>query len=108
MIVLAHLRIVWSLPTGERGLKFESVVELADGFPIAPYRGAWIEILIKSTSSRVIVVAPYRGAWIEMVNLSFLFISHVVAPYRGAWIEISVAKSSQVDAMCRSLQGSVD
>ena len=81
------------------------------GVDVAPYAGAWIEILSASIQSGISsgslptrerglksfmdglpdgtgFVAPYAGAWIEI----FLPVRHFrplpVAPYAGAWIEI--------------------
>ena len=33
---------------------------------VAPYTGAWIEILIVHLLARFVPVAPYTGAWIEI------------------------------------------
>ena len=33
---------------------------------VAPYVGAWIEILVRTAYWRSRPVAPYVGAWIEM------------------------------------------
>ena len=35
-----------------------------------------------------IYVAPFVGAWIEIVNLESVCTSAKVAPFVGAWIEI--------------------
>ena len=34
---------------------------------VAPYIGAWIEILLKHLSHNPFTVAPYIGAWIEII-----------------------------------------
>jgi len=34
--------------------------------PVAPRRGAWIEILLRLANARKAKVAPRRGAWIEI------------------------------------------
>ena len=55
-----------SLPTRERGLKFISHIRYG-GFPaVAPYTGAWIEIVSMKNYYILSKVAPYTGAWIEM------------------------------------------
>ena len=36
-----------------------------------------------------IAVAPYAGAWIEMLKRNLVVYYHNVAPYAGAWIEIT-------------------
>ena len=55
-----------SLPSRERGLKFN----IAD--------------LITSEDE----VAPLAGAWIEIDAVRHQFIFHAVAPLAGAWIEM--------------------
>ena len=39
-------------------------------------------------------VAPYAGAWIEIVKQGYVTADTPVAPYAGAWIEISITASS--------------
>ena len=34
------------------------------------------------------MVAPYTGAWIEILSMMELAVDSWVAPYTGAWIEI--------------------
>ncbi len=34
------------------------------------------------------VVAPFAGAWIEIVDQNRMITSYRVAPFAGAWIEI--------------------
>ena len=41
-----------------------------------------------------LTVAPYTGAWIEIVSRSLLRMMIVVAPYTGAWIEIMTSSPS--------------
>ena len=33
---------------------------------VAPYAGAWIEMMMKNVTGKNGLVAPYAGAWIEM------------------------------------------
>ena len=33
---------------------------------VAPYTGAWIEMLLDNHTYYVVLVAPYTGAWIEI------------------------------------------
>ena len=40
-------------------------------------------------------VAPYMGAWIEIIPAHYSTSSENVAPYMGAWIEISPCKNQQ-------------
>ena len=93
-----------------RGLKLLSLKSLFLIDPVAPYTGAWIEIVASISYSLRVIVAPYTGAWIEIAsnrNVSETTASHptrvrglksliqclciltsTVAPYTGAWIEI--------------------
>ena len=79
--------------------------------PVAPFAGAWIEILKDLNQSlNEGLVAPFAGAWIEIYSSRVLtnthlslpsrerglkyrlgqeaFESQIVAPFAGAWIEI--------------------
>ena len=54
------------------------------------------------------LVAPYAGAWIEMLlEKNDIYYKHV-APYAGAWIEILPLTEKTITGLCRSLRGSVD
>ena len=53
-------------------------------------------------------VAPYLGAWIEIMLTPSLIASSPVAPYLGAWIEISQVILRMANKVCRSLLGGVD
>ena len=77
---------------------------------VAPFAGAWIEILIVNGRTQVpwslpsrerglkykkmkntldfCTVAPFAGAWIEIDNTQWIYKSGIVAPFAGAWIEI--------------------
>ena len=68
-----------SLPTRERGLKFVD----------------------RKNDGAKELVAPYAGAWIEIMNMMEFYIGALVAPYAGAWIEICVG--SGVVTVCWSL-----
>ena len=79
---------------------------------VAPFAGAWIEILLHRPGKQLmmslpsrerglkfkfvwlvcswrIYVAPFAGAWIEIVALEAMNSkNYPVAPFAGAWIEI--------------------
>ena len=55
-----------------------------------------------------IQVAPFAGAWIEIVCSNVVFIMPQVAPFAGAWIEIRETFNIQPSRFRRSLRGSVD
>ena len=92
-----------------RGLKLKRNLVETNRQIVAPYTGAWIEIILKHCvilgtgrtlhgcvdwnryfwcRSNFNNVAPYTGAWIEIFRLSGYTEPVRVAPYTGAWIEI--------------------
>ena len=75
---------------------------------VAPYAGAWIEILARTPTKDRSLVAPYAGAWIEMFQYSICWSYCLVAPYAGAWIEIQKEQELTTQQLRRSLRGSVD
>ena len=54
------------------------------------------------------VVAPFAGAWIEIVKLYTQTLPPPVAPFAGAWIEIKAIRVFNDFKYSRSLRGSVD
>ena len=81
-----HRCIVWSLPSRERGLKYEL--------------GGCVE--------RCCFGAPFAGAWIEMETVLVFPSCQNVAPFAGAWIEIGATSRKFRESCGRSLRGSVD
>ena len=75
-----------SLPSRERGLKFGEYGFSSHFLSVAPFTGAWIEILCPCSSGPCRRVAPFTGAWIEIMAVPVM-----------AWI-----------GRRRSLHGSVD
>ena len=75
---------------------------------VAPYTGAWIEILSRFFRKPYVLVAPYTGAWIEIHMYQWYALPYVVAPYTGAWIEILTFIKLLICLSSRSLHGSVD
>ena len=53
-------------------------------------------------------VAPFTGAWIEIILSIFEERLNKVAPFTGAWIEISNPNLHLVLKLSRSLHGGVD
>ena len=65
------------------------VVPATAGFAnVAPFTGAWIEIVAEAEIQLVCLVAPFTGAWIEIAGCSATGPGWPVAPFTGAWIEI--------------------
>ena len=62
-------------------------------------------ILVKSFTNSV---APFAGAWIEIILDKLGLGWNNVAPFAGAWIEMNIKKEPMISRLCRSLRGSVD
>ena len=100
-----------SLPSRERGLKFTNMSLAVWAEQVAPFAGAWIEILDNGRVLKADFVAPFAGAWIEMLfspyrqthiceslpsrerglkssGITINAVDVIVAPFAGAWIEI--------------------
>ena len=92
MRILAHLQ---SLPSRERGLKSECSGYGVLKEEVAPFAGAWIEILHHVARRSLAQVAPFAGAWIEILLLLCKLYAKKVAPFAGAWIEISYSQILQ-------------
>ena len=58
-------------------------------YAVAPFVGAWIEIVISLRSRYRAAVAPFVGAWIEILTVFLTCTLMYVAPFVGAWIEIA-------------------
>ena len=97
-----------SLPSRERGLKLHVLLHVGDGRRVAPFTGAWIEILTSGGNAQSPVVAPFTGAWIEICAAASACPKGPVAPFTGAWIEIDLASGGGRQDAGRSLHGSVD
>ena len=69
---------------------------------VAPFTGAWIEIVEVTFVVLDSTVAPFTGAWIEIGMLFQYQKLAQVAPFTGAWIEIDVA-SEILDTVQKSL-----
>ena len=57
-----------SLPSRERGLKFDDRPRRYTTSQVAPFTGAWIEMARRTPSRRLCAVAPFTGAWIEILT----------------------------------------
>ena len=59
------------------------------GNRVAPFTGAWIEMMEPRMMEGDVVVAPFTGAWIEIYYIAIKYKDEYrVAPFTGAWIEI--------------------
>ena len=77
---------------------------------VAPFTGAWIEMLICPAFCLFHrQVAPFTGAWIEIERLLELMKDNGdVAPFTGAWIEMSMHLTVSPKSKGRTLHGCVD
>ena len=75
---------------------------------VAPFMGAWIEIIRCMNYGQEQQVAPFMGAWIEMNGGNDYGKNLSVAPFMGAWIEIIWLCLTPKNHDSRSLHGSVD
>ena len=55
-----------SHPSRVRGLKYSMRALLFEVFFVAPFTGAWIEIINYLKNALHTYVAPFTGAWIEI------------------------------------------
>ena len=75
---------------------------------VAPFAGAWIEMLWDADLLYTGAVAPFAGAWIEILSWGTILSRLQVAPFAGAWIEITLRYIIHAKEKRRSLRGSVD
>ena len=81
---------IMSHPSWVRGLKL-TLNNLLENIRVAPFVGAWIEILLTFCFEESLRVAPFVGAWIEILFYHLYHFQKSVAPFVGAWIEIVVS-----------------
>ena len=99
-----------SLPSRERGLKLQHPELEPDRQRVAPFTGAWIEMVTAGVMRCCVSpVAPFTGAWIEIDELAQREWTVVhVAPFTGAWIEMTLGAEASAKPTGRSLHGSLD
>ena len=69
-------------------MKFLCGIALKELLAVAPFVGAWIEIVWFGRVTPHLLVAPFVGAWIEIARPIKLSFKIYVAPFVGAWIEM--------------------
>ena len=97
-----------SLPTRERGLKFQIHFHGTNTPLSLPTRERGLKSIERRIFLLMLSVAPYTGAWIEIVFTGVISLFSAVAPYTGAWIEIQTIMTGRYLFAGRSLHGSVD
>ena len=86
-----HMLPKRSLPSRERGLKSRHRYFKNRKSPSLPSRERGLKFLNHFHASyRQSSVAPFAGAWIEILNAIEFLVDFLVAPFAGAWIEISL------------------
>ena len=88
--------ILLSLPSRERGLKYNNALYSDDWLCVAPFAGAWIEIQSPILYRVRWTSLPSRERGLKLKNHKCVFLNEDVAPFAGAWIEISVSPSLAV------------
>ena len=91
-------------------MKYWIVDELIYHNPVAPFAGAWIEILSGiSWDCGAWQVAPFAGAWIEIVSAKEHKADFLLSlPSRERGLKLLVGTNMAWLYVCRSLRGSVD
>ena len=74
---------------------------------VAPFTGAWIEILKLLPFSIDVIVAPFTGAWIEIEPLRYDKDGNVSLPSRERGLKC-LGVRGRLSRPGRSLHGSVD
>ena len=74
---------------------------------VAPFAGAWIEMLQGQQKGSNMIVAPFAGAWIEMCNHSEEGRKYLSLPSRERGLK-SRKRRGRIYRQGRSLRGSVD
>ena len=97
-----------SLPSRERGLKYEIYQSIFIRHESLPSRERGLKCPYTGNVHTGYSVAPFAGAWIEILNAIALAELTYVAPFAGAWIEIHAYRGQRNRATRRSLRGSVD
>ena len=73
-----------SLPSRERGLKSRFMQEKRESREVAPFAGAWIEMMKNNFEFGLFMVAPFVGVRIEISGTEVTEMSCSVAPFMGA------------------------
>ena len=73
-----------------------------------PLRERGLKSLVRTLTPHQHHVAPFAGAWIEIMKEKNHEVDNIVAPFAGAWIEIDCRFNLVCCIQSRSLCGSVD
>ena len=78
-----------SLPSRERGLKYQCFCRLQLDQIVAPLAGAWIEMRNPSLAGMRTGVAPLAGAWIEIHKQILVRAGYLSLPSRERGLKLS-------------------
>ena len=79
------------------------------GAMVAPFTGAWIEILAGTNRPLVTIVAPFTGAWIEIIKVWKCCCDKTVShPSRVRGLKFGNIAAGMVRIGRRTLHGCVD
>ena len=81
-----------SLPSRERGLKYTITRLDMNQRAVAPFAGAWIEILGLMRLLECLMSLPSRERGLKCLCIRTSIQGFIVAPFAGAWIEILYGK----------------
>ena len=70
--------LIWVVFVNVSQYKFEDLWNIA----VAPFAGAWIEIINNLVDVCIASVAPFAGAWIEIVKIAWHMADSVSLPSR--------------------------
>ena len=103
-----NVRLPGSLPLWERGLKFRlCLIDVLIAMMSLPLWERGLKFAYHWLFDVFGLVAPFVGAWIEIIERSYAGNRPDVAPFAGAWIEMGSPVHSG-SLLRRSLHGSVD
>ena len=97
-----------SLRSSERGLKYISALLRSLTVAVAPFVGAWIEMLLEEHKEYIYKSLRSSERGLKYMKLLQLKRVMLVAPFVGAWIEIILSLSFDIETSSRSVRRSVD
>ena len=97
-----------SLPTWERGLKFQPVLQQALVVPSLPTWERGLKSEYQPALSLSLLSLPTWERGLKCLWSVAECRGKTVAPYMGAWIEIEILTNAMYQQYSRSLHGSVD
>ena len=108
MSIAVLRQIALSLPSRERGLKLRSIARAVFLLMSLPSRERGLKSLVCCCTLLLLYVAPFAGAWIEIVYFDFLDGAETTSlPSRERGLKL-LTPTLPLGVVRRSLRGSVD